>query len=172
MSCHLSLLCTRVSSCEFTIQTKQGAIQKKNTAPQLTCGQKLPQVSVNFLILSVLVKLCPGCLPVWGMLLLTAPFYDQHGILKTCHSVFQKYKHTNACDCSVCLLNFSKHMQVEQLDKLEQYTATKTEGASAEDGELGELSQKFYQAAVQVCKCVCVFMCVCVRMGLGEREDG
>lgn len=40
--------------------------------------------------------------------------------------------------------------EVEQLDKLEQYTATKTEGASAEDGELGELSQKFYQAAVQL----------------------
>uniref|UniRef100_A0A8C1M1S1 Lon peptidase 2, peroxisomal n=1 Tax=Cyprinus carpio TaxID=7962 RepID=A0A8C1M1S1_CYPCA len=35
--------------------------------------------------------------------------------------------------------------EVEQLDKLEQYT----EGGQA-DGELGELSQRFYQAAVQV----------------------
>lgn len=35
--------------------------------------------------------------------------------------------------------------EVEQLDKLEQYT----EGDQA-DGELGELSQRFYQAAVQV----------------------
>ncbi len=35
--------------------------------------------------------------------------------------------------------------EVEQLDKLEQYT----EGAQA-DGELGELSQRFYQAALQV----------------------
>ncbi|XP_054865239.1 lon protease homolog 2, peroxisomal [Amphiprion ocellaris] len=41
--------------------------------------------------------------------------------------------------------------EVEQLDKLEQYTTPATSGASAEDGELGELSQKFYQAAVQVC---------------------
>lgn len=39
---------------------------------------------------------------------------------------------------------------MEQLDKLEQYTSA-AEGAAAEDGELGELSQKFYQAAVQVC---------------------
>lgn len=37
---------------------------------------------------------------------------------------------------------------VEQLDKLEQYT----EGEQL-DGELGELSQRFYQAAVQVCVC-------------------
>lgn len=37
------------------------------------------------------------------------------------------------------------------MDKLEQYTTSTTEGATAEDGELGELSQKFYQAAVQVC---------------------
>ncbi len=35
--------------------------------------------------------------------------------------------------------------EVEQLDKLEQYT----EGDQA-DGELGELSQRFYQAALQV----------------------
>lgn len=34
---------------------------------------------------------------------------------------------------------------VEQLDRLEQYT----EGGEL-DGELGELSQRFYQAAVQV----------------------
>ncbi|XP_051808154.1 lon protease homolog 2, peroxisomal [Acanthochromis polyacanthus] len=40
--------------------------------------------------------------------------------------------------------------EVEQLDKLEQYTTPATSGASAEDGELGELSQKFYQAAVQL----------------------
>lgn len=42
-------------------------------------------------------------------------------------------------------------LQVEQLDKLEQYTTPATKGVTAEDGELGELSQKFYQAAVQVC---------------------
>lgn len=42
--------------------------------------------------------------------------------------------------------------EVEQLDKLEQYT----EGDPA-DGELGELSQRFYQAAVQVsAKATCV----------------
>uniref|UniRef100_A0A3P8U0I6 Lon protease homolog 2, peroxisomal n=1 Tax=Amphiprion percula TaxID=161767 RepID=A0A3P8U0I6_AMPPE len=40
--------------------------------------------------------------------------------------------------------------EVEQLDKLEQYTTPATSGTSAEDGELGELSQKFYQAAVQL----------------------
>uniref|UniRef100_A0A3B5A5V8 Lon protease homolog n=1 Tax=Stegastes partitus TaxID=144197 RepID=A0A3B5A5V8_9TELE len=40
--------------------------------------------------------------------------------------------------------------EVEQLDKLEQYTTPATNDASAEDGELGELSQKFYQAAVQL----------------------
>ncbi|KAM9854184.1 lon protease homolog 2, peroxisomal [Aulostomus maculatus] len=40
--------------------------------------------------------------------------------------------------------------EVEQLDKLEQYTAPATEGVTAEDGELGELSQRFYQAAVQL----------------------
>ncbi|PWA33078.1 hypothetical protein CCH79_00013092 [Gambusia affinis] len=40
--------------------------------------------------------------------------------------------------------------EVEQLDKLEQYTTTTAEGATAEDGELGELSQRFYQAAVQL----------------------
>uniref|UniRef100_A0A3B3ZDA3 Lon N-terminal domain-containing protein n=1 Tax=Periophthalmus magnuspinnatus TaxID=409849 RepID=A0A3B3ZDA3_9GOBI len=37
--------------------------------------------------------------------------------------------------------------EVEQLDKLEQYTSPASEGA---DGELGELSQKFHQAAIQV----------------------
>lgn len=47
-------------------------------------------------------------------------------------------------------------MQVEQLDKLDQYTTPATEGGTAEDGELGELSKKFYQAAVQVCVTVCV----------------
>uniref|UniRef100_A0A7N6F5S7 Lon protease homolog 2, peroxisomal n=1 Tax=Anabas testudineus TaxID=64144 RepID=A0A7N6F5S7_ANATE len=41
--------------------------------------------------------------------------------------------------------------EVKQLDKLEQYTTPAREGVTAEDGELGELSQKFYQAAVQVC---------------------
>ncbi|XP_042351895.1 lon protease homolog 2, peroxisomal [Plectropomus leopardus] len=40
--------------------------------------------------------------------------------------------------------------EVEQLDKLEQYTSPATDGATAEDGELGELSHKFYQAAVQL----------------------
>uniref|UniRef100_A0A3B4XZG1 Lon protease homolog 2, peroxisomal n=1 Tax=Seriola lalandi dorsalis TaxID=1841481 RepID=A0A3B4XZG1_SERLL len=40
--------------------------------------------------------------------------------------------------------------EVEQLDKLEQYTTPATEGITAGDGELGELSQKFYQAAVQL----------------------
>ncbi|XP_044047920.1 lon protease homolog 2, peroxisomal isoform X1 [Siniperca chuatsi] len=40
--------------------------------------------------------------------------------------------------------------EVEQLDKLDQYTTPATEGVTAEDGELGELSQKFYQAAVQL----------------------
>ncbi|TKS73063.1 Lon protease -like protein 2, peroxisomal [Collichthys lucidus] len=40
--------------------------------------------------------------------------------------------------------------EVEQLDKLDQYTTSATEGATAGDGELGELSQKFYQAAVQL----------------------
>uniref|UniRef100_A0A671VLG1 Lon peptidase 2, peroxisomal n=1 Tax=Sparus aurata TaxID=8175 RepID=A0A671VLG1_SPAAU len=40
--------------------------------------------------------------------------------------------------------------EVEQLDKLDQYTTPATEGAAAEDEELGELSKKFYQAAVQV----------------------
>lgn len=49
---------------------------------------------------------------------------------------------------------------MEQLDKLDQYTTPATEGVTAEDGELGELSQKFYQAAVQVCVCVYV-LCMC-----------
>uniref|UniRef100_A0A3Q2PRW8 Lon protease homolog n=2 Tax=Fundulus heteroclitus TaxID=8078 RepID=A0A3Q2PRW8_FUNHE len=40
--------------------------------------------------------------------------------------------------------------EVLQLDKLEQYTTSTAEGVTAEDGELGELSQKFYQAAVQL----------------------
>ncbi|XP_070829176.1 lon protease homolog 2, peroxisomal [Chaetodon trifascialis] len=40
--------------------------------------------------------------------------------------------------------------EVEQLDKLDQYTTPATEGVTAENGELGELSQKFYQAAVQL----------------------
>ncbi|XP_018559103.1 LOW QUALITY PROTEIN: lon protease homolog 2, peroxisomal [Lates calcarifer] len=40
--------------------------------------------------------------------------------------------------------------EVEQLDKLEQYTTPATEGVTPSDGELGELSQKFYQAAVQL----------------------
>uniref|UniRef100_A0A8C4EQ12 Lon protease homolog 2, peroxisomal n=1 Tax=Dicentrarchus labrax TaxID=13489 RepID=A0A8C4EQ12_DICLA len=40
--------------------------------------------------------------------------------------------------------------EVEQLDKLDQYTIPATESVAAEDGELGELSQKFYQAAVQL----------------------
>uniref|UniRef100_UPI0037E8E62F lon protease homolog 2, peroxisomal n=1 Tax=Semicossyphus pulcher TaxID=241346 RepID=UPI0037E8E62F len=40
--------------------------------------------------------------------------------------------------------------EVEQLDKLEQYTTPASESVTAEDGELGELSQKFYHAAVQL----------------------
>lgn len=40
--------------------------------------------------------------------------------------------------------------EVEQLDRLDQYTTPATEGVTAEDGELGELSQKFYQTAVQL----------------------
>ncbi|KAM3869916.1 lon protease homolog 2, peroxisomal [Diretmus argenteus] len=40
--------------------------------------------------------------------------------------------------------------EVEQLDKMEQYTSSATEGITADDGELGELSQKFYQTAVQL----------------------
>uniref|UniRef100_A0A3P9L6K5 Lon protease homolog n=1 Tax=Oryzias latipes TaxID=8090 RepID=A0A3P9L6K5_ORYLA len=40
--------------------------------------------------------------------------------------------------------------EVEQLDNLEQYTTSSTEGTTADDGELGELSQKFHQAAVQL----------------------
>ncbi|XP_047451587.1 lon protease homolog 2, peroxisomal [Mugil cephalus] len=40
--------------------------------------------------------------------------------------------------------------EVEQLDKLEQYTTSATDGVTAEDGELGELSQTFYQTALQL----------------------
>ncbi|XP_029952749.1 lon protease homolog 2, peroxisomal [Salarias fasciatus] len=40
--------------------------------------------------------------------------------------------------------------EVEQLDKLEQYTTPAAPGPPADDGELGELSHKFYQAAVQL----------------------
>uniref|UniRef100_A0A8D3DHC7 Lon protease homolog 2, peroxisomal n=1 Tax=Scophthalmus maximus TaxID=52904 RepID=A0A8D3DHC7_SCOMX len=40
--------------------------------------------------------------------------------------------------------------EVEQLDKLEQYTTPATQGVTAADGELGELSEKFYQTAVQL----------------------
>ncbi|KAI1890030.1 hypothetical protein AGOR_G00169020 [Albula goreensis] len=42
--------------------------------------------------------------------------------------------------------------EVEQLDKLEQYTSSDAADADAAeaDGELGELSQRFYQAAVQL----------------------
>lgn len=39
--------------------------------------------------------------------------------------------------------------EVEQLDKLEQYTGPTAE-SGAEDRELGELSQKFYQTAIQL----------------------
>ncbi|XP_061532229.1 lon protease homolog 2, peroxisomal [Phycodurus eques] len=39
--------------------------------------------------------------------------------------------------------------EVEHLDKLEHYT-TPAEGVTAEDGELQELSQKFYQTALQL----------------------
>lgn len=52
--------------------------------------------------------------------------------------------------------------EVEQLDKLEQYT----EGFQA-DNELGELSQRFYQAAVQVrqlsgCNVVMCSLIMCI----------
>ncbi|XP_068459637.1 lon protease homolog 2, peroxisomal [Clinocottus analis] len=40
--------------------------------------------------------------------------------------------------------------EVKQLDKLEHYTTPVTEHATDQDGELGELSHKFYQAAVQL----------------------
>ncbi|KAI9537951.1 Lon protease-like protein 2 [Dissostichus eleginoides] len=40
--------------------------------------------------------------------------------------------------------------EVEQLDKLEQYMTPASEVVTAEDGELGKLSHKFYQAAVQL----------------------
>uniref|UniRef100_A0A8C2XUI4 Lon peptidase 2, peroxisomal n=1 Tax=Cyclopterus lumpus TaxID=8103 RepID=A0A8C2XUI4_CYCLU len=40
--------------------------------------------------------------------------------------------------------------EVEQLDQLEHYTTPVTERATAKDGDLGELSNKFYQAAVQL----------------------
>ncbi|XP_053282450.1 lon protease homolog 2, peroxisomal [Pleuronectes platessa] len=40
--------------------------------------------------------------------------------------------------------------EVEQLDKLEQYTTPASQGVTTDDGELGELSEKFYQTAVQL----------------------
>ncbi|XP_077453111.1 lon protease homolog 2, peroxisomal isoform X2 [Stigmatopora argus] len=40
--------------------------------------------------------------------------------------------------------------EVEQLDKLEHYTNLTPEGVEAEDGELQELSQQFYQTALQL----------------------
>ncbi|KAJ3596782.1 hypothetical protein NHX12_003183 [Muraenolepis orangiensis] len=40
--------------------------------------------------------------------------------------------------------------EVEQLDKLEQYTPSFSQEETGADGELGELSQKFYQAALQL----------------------
>lgn len=41
--------------------------------------------------------------------------------------------------------------QVEQLDKLEQYPPSiSQEGPGGGDGELGALSQEFYQTALQV----------------------
>ncbi|XP_060932092.1 lon protease homolog 2, peroxisomal [Limanda limanda] len=40
--------------------------------------------------------------------------------------------------------------EVEQLDKLEQYTTPASQGVTSGDGELGELSEKFYQTAVQL----------------------
>ncbi|XP_010787718.1 lon protease homolog 2, peroxisomal isoform X1 [Notothenia coriiceps] len=45
---------------------------------------------------------------------------------------------------------FNIKTKVEQLDKLEQYMTPASEGVTAEDGELGKLSHKFYQAAVQL----------------------
>lgn len=48
---------------------------------------------------------------------------------------------------------------MKQLDQLERYTTPQRDATATDDGELGELSEKFYQAAVQVCVCVrvCVF---------------
>lgn len=45
---------------------------------------------------------------------------------------------------------------MKQLDQLERYTTPQRDATATDDGELGELSEKFYQAAVQVCVCVCV----------------
>uniref|UniRef100_A0A8C6PR96 Lon peptidase 2, peroxisomal n=1 Tax=Nothobranchius furzeri TaxID=105023 RepID=A0A8C6PR96_NOTFU len=60
---------------------------------------------------------------------------------------------TGLCRFRVCSLLKERPFvlaEVEQLDKLEQYTTSAAEGDAAEHGELKELSQKFYQAAVQV----------------------
>uniref|UniRef100_A0A1A8JPT6 Lon protease homolog 2, peroxisomal n=1 Tax=Nothobranchius kuhntae TaxID=321403 RepID=A0A1A8JPT6_NOTKU len=60
---------------------------------------------------------------------------------------------TGLCRFRVCSLLKERPFvlaEVEQLDKLEQYTASAAEGDAAEHGELKELSQKFYQAAVQL----------------------
>uniref|UniRef100_A0AAX7UUX5 Lon N-terminal domain-containing protein n=1 Tax=Astatotilapia calliptera TaxID=8154 RepID=A0AAX7UUX5_ASTCA len=40
--------------------------------------------------------------------------------------------------------------EVKQLDQLERYTTPQRDATATDDGELGELSEKFYQAAVQV----------------------
>ncbi|KAM7396172.1 hypothetical protein PAMP_019234 [Pampus punctatissimus] len=60
---------------------------------------------------------------------------------------------TGLCRFSVCSLLKERPFvlaEVEQLDKLEQYTTPATDGVTAEHGELGELSQKFYQSAIQL----------------------
>ncbi|XP_006797456.1 lon protease homolog 2, peroxisomal isoform X1 [Neolamprologus brichardi] len=40
--------------------------------------------------------------------------------------------------------------EVKQLDQLERYTTPQRDATATDDGELGELSEKFYQAAVQL----------------------
>uniref|UniRef100_A0A1A7X6F4 Lon peptidase 2, peroxisomal n=1 Tax=Iconisemion striatum TaxID=60296 RepID=A0A1A7X6F4_9TELE len=60
---------------------------------------------------------------------------------------------TGLCRFRVCSLLKERPFvlaEVEQLDKLEQYTTSAAEGVAAEHAELKELSQKFYQAAVQL----------------------
>ena len=56
------------------------------------------------------------------------------------------------CVClGQCLLVYS---QVEQLDKLEQYSPSFSLEEPEGDGALGALSQAFYQAALQVASSV------------------
>lgn len=61
-----------------------------------------------------------------------------------------------ASQCDSLFIKKKKKWQVKQLDQLERYTTPQRDATATDDGELGELSEKFYQAAVQVCVCVCV----------------